>query len=91
MNCNWDWDFNPGIWGTVADWVGGLGTTAAFVAAVIVIGKDANVRRLAQARKVAYGTGMLTVYDDRPNGGTYVRRVPMAQRFPRQDVRQCQM
>ncbi|MFB9654787.1 hypothetical protein [Pseudarthrobacter oxydans] len=47
-------DFNPDTWGTVADWVGGLGTTAAFVAAVVVIAKDAKVRKLAQARKVAY-------------------------------------
>ncbi|WP_181405855.1 hypothetical protein [Pseudarthrobacter phenanthrenivorans] len=32
----------------------GLGTTAAFVAAVVVITKDAKVRKLAQARKVVY-------------------------------------
>ncbi|WP_026536951.1 hypothetical protein [Arthrobacter sp. 9MFCol3.1] len=49
-------DFNPGTWGTVADWVGGLGTTAAFIAAVVVIAKDAKVRRIAQARKVVYIT-----------------------------------
>lgn len=47
-------NFDPATWGTVADWVGGLGTTAAFVAAVVVIAKDAKVRRLAQARKVVY-------------------------------------
>lgn len=47
-------DFNPDTWGTVADWVGGVGTTAAFIAAVVVIAKDAKVRKIAQARKVVY-------------------------------------
>ncbi|MDN4611459.1 hypothetical protein [Arthrobacter burdickii] len=45
---------NPDTWGTVADWVGGIGTTAAFVAAVVVMAKDAKVRKIAQARKVVY-------------------------------------
>lgn len=27
-------DFNPDTWGTVADWVAGLGTTAAFIVTV---------------------------------------------------------
>ncbi|BCW78311.1 hypothetical protein [Arthrobacter sp. NicSoilC5] len=49
-------DFNPDTWGTVADWVGGLGTTAAFVATAIVINRDAKVRKLSQARKVVYIT-----------------------------------
>jgi hypothetical protein len=56
-------DFNPDTWGTVADWVGGTGTTAAFLAAVIVIAKDAKVRKIAQARKVAYIAEDKTVYD----------------------------
>lgn len=47
-------DFNPDTWGTVADWVGGVGTTAAFLATALVIYRDAKVRRLAQARKVVY-------------------------------------
>ncbi|MCP9000355.1 hypothetical protein NFC73_11540 [Pseudarthrobacter sp. RMG13] len=55
-------DFNPDTWGTVADWVGGTGTTAAFVAAVVVIAKDAMVRKIAQARKVVYVAEIKTVY-----------------------------
>ncbi|WLQ05677.1 hypothetical protein [Arthrobacter oryzae] len=47
-------DFNPDTWGTVADWVGGLGTTAAFVATAFVFFRDAKVRRIAQARKIVY-------------------------------------
>lgn len=47
-------NFDPSTWGTVADWVGGVGTTAAFIAAVVVIAKDAKVRKIAQARKVVY-------------------------------------
>ncbi|WP_427117019.1 hypothetical protein [Pseudarthrobacter scleromae] len=68
-------DLNPDTWGTVAEWVGGLGTTAAFLAAVVVIAKDAKVRKLAQARKVAYVTEKLTVYDH-VRGATHVRQVP---------------
>lgn len=55
-------DFNPDIWGTFADWVGGVGTSAAFIAAVVVIAKDAKVRRIAQARKVVYVAEIKTVY-----------------------------
>jgi hypothetical protein len=47
-------DFNPDTWGTVADWVGGLGTTAAFLAAVVVITKAAKVRKIAHARRVVF-------------------------------------
>lgn len=47
-------DFNPDTWGTVADWVGGLGTTAAFLITAFVVYRDAKVRRLAQARNVVY-------------------------------------
>lgn len=47
-------DFNPDTWGTVADWVGGTGTTLAFLATAYAITRDAKVRREAQARKVAY-------------------------------------
>jgi hypothetical protein len=47
-------DFNPDTWGTVADWVGGTGTTLAFLATAYVVWRDAKVRREAQARKVAY-------------------------------------
>lgn len=47
-------DFNPDTWGTVADWVGGLGTTAAFIAMAIVINRDAKARRMFQARKVVF-------------------------------------
>lgn len=47
-------DFNPDTWGTVADWVGGLGTTAAFVATAIVVYRDAKVRKIAQAMQIAY-------------------------------------
>lgn len=68
-------DVNPDTWGTVADWVGELGTTAAFLAAVVVIAKDAKVRKSAQARKVAYVTEKLTVYGDL-QGMTHVRQVP---------------
>jgi hypothetical protein len=47
-------DFNPDTWGTVADWVGGLGTTAAFLITAFVVYRDAKFRRLSQARKVVY-------------------------------------
>lgn len=47
-------DFNPDTWGTVADWVGGLGTTAAFLITGFVVYRDAKVRRSSQARQVAY-------------------------------------
>jgi hypothetical protein len=47
-------DFNPDTSGTVADWVGGTGTTLAFLATAYVVRRDAKVRREAQARKVAY-------------------------------------
>lgn len=47
-------DFNPDTWGTVADWVGGLGTTAAFLITGFVVYRDAKLRRSAQARQVAY-------------------------------------
>jgi hypothetical protein len=46
--------FNPDTWGTVADWVGGLGTTPAFLATAYGITCDVKVRRESQARKVAY-------------------------------------
>lgn len=58
-------DFNPNTWGSVADWVGGVGTTAAFAAAVFVIGKDARVRKTAQAQQVAY-------FLHRPKGFSYI-------------------
>lgn len=35
-------DFNPDTRGTVADWVGGLGTIAAFLAPALVINRDAK-------------------------------------------------
>lgn len=47
-------DLNPDTWGTVADWVGGIGTTLAFLATAAVIYRDSKVRREAQARKIAY-------------------------------------
>lgn len=47
-------DMNPDIWGTVAEWVGGVGTTLAFLATASIIYRDSKVRRLAQARKIAY-------------------------------------
>lgn len=47
-------DFNPDTWGTVAEWVGGLGTTAAFLITAIVVYRDTKVRRESQARQVAY-------------------------------------
>jgi hypothetical protein len=47
-------DFNPDTWGTVAEWVGGTGTTLAFLATAYAITRDVKVRREAQARKVAY-------------------------------------
>lgn len=69
-------DFNPDTWGTVADWVGGLGTTAAFVAAVVVIAKDAKVRKLAQARQVVYVSENGIVYRNADaNGVTHPEEV----------------
>lgn len=62
-------DFNPDTWGTVADWVGGLGTTAAFIAAVVVIAKDAKVRKIAQASKVIY-------YQEPVKGSNYDAPIP---------------
>ncbi|WP_311212353.1 MULTISPECIES: hypothetical protein [unclassified Arthrobacter] len=47
-------DFNPDTWGTVAEWVGGVGTTAAFIATFVVILRDAKQRRRQQARKIAF-------------------------------------
>lgn len=47
-------DLNPDTWGTVADWVGGIGTTLAFLATAAVIYRDSKGRREAQARKIAY-------------------------------------
>jgi hypothetical protein len=47
-------NFDPATWGTVADWVGGTGTTLAFLATAYVVWRDAKVRRGAQTRKVAY-------------------------------------
>lgn len=47
-------EFNPDTWGTVAEWVGGLGTTAAFLITGLVVYRDAKLRRSAQARQVAY-------------------------------------
>lgn len=47
-------NFDPATWGTVADWVGGIGTTAAFAATFVVIRRDAKVRRESQARQIAY-------------------------------------
>lgn len=47
-------DFNPDTWGTVAEWVGSIGTTLAFLATFIVIRRDAKVRRIAQARRIVY-------------------------------------
>lgn len=46
-------DFNPDTWGTVADRVGGLGTTAAFLITGFVVYRDAKVRKSAQAMQVA--------------------------------------
>jgi hypothetical protein len=47
-------DFNPSTWGTVADWVGGVGTTLAFFATFYVIRRDAKLRRTSQARRIVY-------------------------------------
>jgi hypothetical protein len=47
-------NFDPSIWGTVADWVDGIGTSLAFVATFVVILRDARVRRYTQSRKVGY-------------------------------------
>jgi hypothetical protein len=47
-------DLNPDTWGTFADWVGGIGTTLAFLATAAIIYRDSKVRREAQARKIAY-------------------------------------
>lgn len=47
-------DFNPNTWGTVAEWVGGLGTAAAFLITAFVVYRDAKVRRMAQVRKVVF-------------------------------------
>lgn len=75
-------DFNPDTWGTVADWVGGLGTTAAFLATALVIYRDAKVRRLAQARKVVYTSertdtyslAMVAFHDDEDEPVPSIRR-----------------
>lgn len=55
-------DLNPDTWGTYADWVGGLGTTAAFLITALVVYRDAKVRRLAQARKVVYTSERTDTY-----------------------------
>lgn len=47
-------DFNPDTWGTVADWVGGLGTTAAFGVAASVVALDLRQRKRAQAEAISY-------------------------------------
>ncbi|WP_285250229.1 hypothetical protein [Pseudarthrobacter sp. fls2-241-R2A-168] len=47
-------DFNPDTWGTVADWVGGLGTAAAFAITAFVIGGDIKRRRRDQASRISY-------------------------------------
>jgi hypothetical protein len=41
-------------WGDVPEWVGGLGTTAAFTATFFVIRRDANERQREQARKIVF-------------------------------------
>lgn len=46
--------FDTNVWGTVAEWVGGLGTTLAFGITALVVFRDAKVRRESQARKIAY-------------------------------------
>lgn len=60
-------DFNPDTWGTVADWVGSIGTTLAFVATFVVILRDAMVRRRIQARKVAFH-GEVTTWEEATDG-----------------------
>jgi hypothetical protein len=45
---------DPATWGTVGQWVGGVGTTLAFGATFYVIRRDAKVRRYAQARKIVF-------------------------------------
>jgi hypothetical protein len=47
-------DFNPDTWGTIADWVGGLGTAAAFGITAFVIGGDVQRRRRDKASRVSY-------------------------------------
>ncbi|MDQ0672960.1 hypothetical protein QFZ36_000521 [Pseudarthrobacter siccitolerans] len=47
-------DFNPDTWGTVGQWASAVITGSAFFATFYVIRRDARVRLLAQARKVAY-------------------------------------
>lgn len=64
-------DFNPDTWGTVADWVGGLGTTAAFVATFVVILRDAKVRRMEQAAKIAYFSEVTGIGDSPPTKATW--------------------
>jgi hypothetical protein len=46
-------------WGTVGQWVGGIGTTLAFTATFYVIRRDAKVRRYAQARKIIFYNDMV--------------------------------
>lgn len=47
-------NFNPDIWGTVADWVGGVGTAAAFGITAFVIWGDVRRRQRDQANRVSY-------------------------------------
>jgi hypothetical protein len=45
---------DPATWGTVGQWVGGIGTILAFTATFYVIRRDAEVRRYTQARKIIF-------------------------------------
>jgi hypothetical protein len=46
--------YDATLYGSVGQWVGAVGTTAAFGATFYVILRDANLRRKSQARKVAF-------------------------------------
>lgn len=45
--------FDSSVWGTVGDWVTGLGTVSAFGATFYVIRRDAKERRRSQAKKTS--------------------------------------
>jgi hypothetical protein len=46
--------YDATVWGTAAQWVSGLGGTAAFLATSYVIWRDARLRRTAQLRKITF-------------------------------------
>jgi hypothetical protein len=46
--------YDPALWGTVAQWASGVGSTAAFWATFYIIRRDAKIRRRTQVRKVLF-------------------------------------